>query len=196
MDAMPMLIEALSIFFLLTGLLSAALGLILMLAPDGFERMAVSLNKEWSTRRAMKELELPHYYERFFFRHHIWVGLLLLVASLYFFFTFVLRTSPSEAATAMPGVVWLWEGLFWFLLVANVSAAILALVMLIRPSALKPLEAFANHWVSVRQATRGMDKEHNEFDQFARRHHRGTGFLLLLGGVFLVVSFAVLLAGQ
>lgn len=196
MDAMPMVLEALMIFFLLAGLVAAALGLILMLAPDGFERMAASLNREWSTRRAMKDLELPHYYERFFYRHHLWVGVLILVASLYFFFTFVLRTTPAEAAAAMPGVDWLWEGFFWFLVVANVAAAILALVILFRPSALKPLEAVANRWVSVRQATRGMEKEYTEFDRFARRHYRGTGFLLLLGGVFLVVSFGVLLAGS
>lgn len=195
MDAFEMFVEAMMIFFLLVGLVSAAFGLILMLAPDGFERMASSLNREWSTRRAMKNLELPHYYERFFFRHHLWVGLLILAASLYFFFTFVLRITPAEAAAAMPGIDWLWEGLFWFLLVANVAAAILALVILFRPSALKPLEAMANRWVSVRQATRGMDKEHDAFDAFARRHHRGTGFLMLLGGVFLVVSFSVLLAG-
>jgi hypothetical protein len=196
MDVMPLVFEALMILFLLVGLVAAALGLILMLAPDGFERMAASLNRQWSTRRAMRELELPRYYERFFFRHHLWVGTVILLASLYFFFTFVLRTTPAEAAAAMPGVDWLWEGLFWFLLVANVAAAVLALVILFRPSALKPLEAFANRWVSVRQATRGMEREFSQFDQFARRHHRGTGFLLLLGGVFLVVSFAVLLAGQ
>lgn len=190
------LLEVVSYFFLLVGLFAAAIGVILMLAPDGYERLATRLNREWSTRRAMKDLEIPHYYERFFFRHHRWVGILLLIGCGYFFFAFVTRMSPAEAAAGLPGpsaLLWAWEGLFWFLVVANLVAAILALVILIRPSALKPLESVANRWISVRQATRGMEREHDEFDRFARRHHRGTGFVVLLGGVFLMVSFWLLL---
>ncbi|MDQ2069883.1 hypothetical protein [Natronospira bacteriovora] len=195
MNTLALFFDALIVFFLVVGLFAAAIGLILMLAPAGFERLASRMNREWSTRRAMKELEVPRYYERFFFRHHRWVGALILIACLYFFFAFVFRMSPAEAALAMPGITWLWEGLFWFLIVANSAAAILALVILLRPSALKPLEAFANQWVSVRKATRGLDKEFDDFDNFARRHHRATGFLLLLAGVFLAVSFGVLYSG-
>ncbi|MEA5444949.1 hypothetical protein VCB98_03850 [Gammaproteobacteria bacterium AB-CW1] len=193
MDTGTMLLEAAVLFFIIVGLLAAALGLILMLAPDGFQRMAEGFNRQWSTRRAMRELELPRYYERFFYRHHRWAGGLILLAALWFFFGFVLHLSPAEAAGALPGIPWIWEALFWFLIVANAAAAVIALVILLRPSALKPLEKIANHWVSVRQATRKMEESDNRFDDFARRHHRATGFILVLAGVFLMVSFGVIL---
>jgi len=195
MDVQALVIESVLIFFLLVGLFACALGVILMLAPTGFEQLASQLNRQWSTRRAMRDLEVPRYYERFFYRHHRWAGGVLLLAALYFFLGFAFQASPSELAAQLPGLAWAWEALFWLLIAANLTAAILAMVVLIRPSALKPLERVANHWVSLRQASRPLAKNFNHFDELARRHHRGTGFLLLLGGAFLLISYGVLLAG-
>ncbi|MCP1728089.1 hypothetical protein J2T60_002089 [Natronospira proteinivora] len=192
MDVQALIIEALTLFFMLVGLMAAALGLILMLAPDGFERIAAGMNREWSTRRAMKDLEIPRYYERFFYRHHRWTGGLLLAAAAYFFLAFALQHSPAELGATLPGLAWVWESVFWLLIVANLTAAVLALVILMRPSTLKPLERAANRWVSVRRATRGLNPVFHGVEQLARRHHRAVGFLLLLAGGFLLVSFGVL----
>lgn len=192
---MPMLIDAVLVMFLLTGLVAFAFGLILLLSPKVFDKLNATMNRRFSGRRAMKPLEVSHYQEAFFYRHHRWTGGLILAGTLFFFFNLAFRFSSDAAVAALPGVDWIWIAVFWFLVVGNLVAAVIGLVILLWPSALKPLEAMANHWVSVRQAARPLDDSHDIADRLVRRHPRTSGVLLLLAGLFLAATFGLPLLG-
>jgi hypothetical protein len=189
------LIDAALALFFVAGLAGAALGLILLLSPQGFARLNAAMSRRFSARRAMRPLEVPHYRESFFYRHHRWTGGLILAGALFFFFNLAFRFSPEAAAAVLPGVDWVWAGLLWFLILGNLVGAIIGLVILLRPSALKPLEAVANRWVSVRQAARPLDEPHDEADRLVLEYPRASGTLLLLAGLYLAATFGLLLAG-
>lgn len=191
----PMLIDAALVLFFLTGLVALALGLILLLSPKAFDKLSNIMNRRFSGRRAMKPLEVSHYQEAFFYRHHLWTGGLILAGTLFFFFNLAFRFSLDAAAAALPGADWIWTAVFWLLVGGNLVAAVIGLVILLRPSALKPLEAVANHWVSVRQAARPLEESHDITDRLVRRHPRTSGVLLLLAGLFLTATFGLPLVG-
>lgn len=193
-DWMPMFIDAMLILFLLVGIVAVLLGLILLLSQKGFERLNSVLARRYSGRRAMKPLEVPHYYEAFFYRHNRWTGGVILAGALFFMLSVGLRYSPATAAAALPGIDWIWEGVFWALVLGNALALVIGVIILLRPSLLKPLEASANRWVSMRQAMRPLDQSHDGADRLVRQYPRASGLALLVAGLFLVATFGVLLA--
>lgn len=188
------LFDAASIFFFLVGLFAAALGLILMLSPKGYRRLAERVETSVSTRRALRPLEYPVWMERWFYRHHRITGSLLLAAGLLFFFLVLFQHGIAGAAEALPGRGWAWEALFWLLTIAHAAAAVLGLVILLRPSALKPLEAVANRWVSTRRMSRPLEERHYHADRWAMARPRAAGMILILGGAFLMTAFGLFLA--
>lgn len=190
------LLQAVFLFFFLVGLATAALGLIMLLAPEGYRRIADRLDREEvSMRRGLKPLEYPIWIERWLYRHHRITGSLLLAAGLLFFAAVVFPFGIQQPAAALPGESIFWEALLWLLTLAHGVAAVLGLVILIRPSALKSLEAVANRWISTRQMGRPLENRYYGPDRWAMRHPRATGMVLMLGGAFLMTAFGLFLAG-
>lgn len=188
-------LQAAFLFFFLVGLAAAAVGLILMLSPRGYRELARRVESEVSTRRALRPLETPIHVERWFYRHHRITGGLLLAAGLLYFLVVVFRQDAAAVLEVLPGTDLPWVALFWLLTLAHGCAAVLGLVILIRPSALKPLEAAANRWISTRRLGRPLEERHHAPDRWAMAHPRAAGMILILGGVFLMAAFGLFLAG-
>lgn len=176
-----------------------AYAIALLLFPSATLGMSTALNRRYSSRRALRPLELPRTTEPFFYRHHRAVGGLLLAGVIVFFPLFVfgypgdtvLAAIARQTGSAFAGaIVDAAEG---FLVGANVLIGLFALVMLVRPSLLKPLEAWANRWISTRQALREAEQSHEPVDEFFTRHPRVGGVLVLAGTVYIGVSLLVAL---
>ncbi len=187
------LTDAAVVLFFLVGLVAAAIGLMLLLSPEAFERVNKAASRRFSARQAMKPLEQPRYHEPFFYRHHGWTGGLILAGALFFLLSLLFRFTPEMAAAALPGVDWIWIAVIWILITGNVFAVAVALVILLRPSALKPLEAAANRWISLRRASRPLDRTHEGPDRLVHSYPRASGLVLVLAGLFLMVTFGLLI---
>ena len=55
---------------------------------------------------------------------------------------------------------WLAESLRWVLLTGNLGALLFGLVFIVRPSALKSLEAWADRRISARKSTKPLEEAH------------------------------------
>lgn len=183
------------------ALLSASVvyGALLLVAPRAALDVSATLRQRYSSRRALRPLEIPRHTEPFFYRHHRLAGALLLAGVTVFFLVFAFGyprdTVLAGIATRIGGVSAdvLVDAVERFLLVANALIGVFALTMIIRPSALKPLEARANRWISTRQALREAEASREPLDAFVARHPRLTGALILLGTAYIGISLLVAL---
>lgn len=175
-----------------------AYAIALLLVPRATLGLSATLNRRFSSRRVLRALEVPRVTEPFFYRHHRMIGGLLLAGVVAFYLLFalgyprdsVLAAIARETGSAFAGTV--TGSVEGFFLSANALIGIFALVMVIRPSLLKPLEAWANRWISMRQALREADRSHEPVDEFFGRHPRVGGLLILAGSGY--VAFSLLFA--
>ncbi|HEX7029434.1 MAG TPA: hypothetical protein VF254_02470, partial [Gammaproteobacteria bacterium] len=182
-------------FALLAACLAYAIALLMF--PAATLELSAALNRRYSSRRALRSLEIPRATEPFFYRHHRLVGGLLLAGVVAFFLLFafgyprdtVLEAIARETGGALAGAV--IDAAEWFLLGANALIGVFALTMLLRPSALKPLEAWANRWVSTRQALREAEQPHEPVDDFFACHPRLGALLVLAGLAYIAISLLI-----
>lgn len=189
------LLDAATIAGLVLFAMSACYGLALLLFPATAVRIGEYLNARY-TSPALQSLEKPHASERFFYRHHRTVAVLLLagVAAFYglYFFDYPHDSVIAKLAHGVgePLARIVADAAGRFFLVANGFIAVFALVMLVRPSALKPLEGYANRWLSAR----ALGRPRAPVDRFASRYPRLAGVLVLAGTGYVVA--ALLAAGS
>lgn len=186
-------VASISIGFVLVGLaIFVSIGLIV--APDRMQRTMRASNERYSLRKALKPVEIPRDADRLVYRHHRFVGFSLVLASSFFLFTYLTDNPQVEFAKWLAvaiGTTALSEtlyGLGGFLAVGNFVALILGIVLVVRPSALKPVESVANRWFSTRRASRPLDREYGQVDTLVWQSPRIAGGILLLAALFVLVN--------
>ena len=175
-------------------LLCMLTGLVFLLTP----RLATSVEQEadqkLSLRKALKPLEIPRHTERFFYRYHRSVGALIALLGAIFLWLYLVEGEGSRIADwfgrqAAGELLAAWSaGIGGLLVVINGLAIVLGIVMAVRPSALKGIEAVANRWISTRRATRPLDREYDPLGRFALQHPRIFGALVLVGSLFVLLN--------
>ncbi|MGQ0651577.1 MAG: hypothetical protein ACT4P4_04785 [Betaproteobacteria bacterium] len=176
------------------GLLGLAMGLLLLLRPQTAFRISEVMNRWISTRQAMRPLDNPISVERAIYRSHRLIGLLLLAGALFTLYVLLVRLQGPELVWIMrrffgaPVALWLANSVRAFFVVVNVAAALIALAMIVRPSALKGLEAWANRQYSGRRAMRAWEIPRQGIDPLVQAHPRLMGAVLLVAGLFIVIT--------
>lgn len=193
------LFDAMLIFMVAAAAFALLMGILMLAAPALVTRLGDALNRNYSTRKAFKPMEIPRYQERFFYHHHRIFGAAIVLGAAFFFYQ--LLTDYSHAAGVamlsrwLQPVIsnWLVDSLTLILAAGNALALILGILIFIRPSLLKEVEESSNRWLSTRQAVRPLE-EHNEApDRFYRRHPRGVALFVVLGSLYVLVSFLFVL---
>lgn len=177
----------------------AVYGLALLLLPGATLRAAASLDRRYSGRRVMRPLEVPRESERFFYRHHRLLGSLLLAGTIAFFLLWLVDF-PRETVLARLAV-WGGQALAGlildsatiFLLLTNALITVLAIIIIFRPSLLKPLEARANRWLSTRRAFRRIEEHRQPLDELVYRFPRLAGTLVLLGAIYIGIGVTLVI---
>jgi len=187
---------------LLGGVMGLLMGLALIFKSSLVFRVSERMNVWISSRQAMRPLEAPIDIERAVYRWHRLIGALLLVGALFTLYVAVLRFQGPELSVVMGKFFrieiarWVGQSLRIFLIVANVAALMIAAVIILRPSALKPIELWANRQYSGRQATREWEIPRNLIDPIVQNNPRLVGVLLTIASlcVLLVLGYAKLVA--
>ncbi len=183
--------------FVWVGLLGGVLGLVtglgLIFNSAGVFRFAERMNVWISTRQAMRPFEEPIDIERAVYRSHRVIGSLLIVGALFTLYVLAFRLKGPEFVAvlgqffSLPVATWIATSLRLFLILANAAAVFIAATMVIRPSALKRVEAWANRQYSGRQATRVWEIPRPGIDPLVAANPKLIGSALTVASLYIVV---------
>ena len=184
------------------GVTVAVFGLFLVIMPSRIAAVNQRVNKWISTDRFFHNLDQPRYNESLFYkRHRLW-GVLILLGSAYILYMFQFRTNINDVARALPIVAnfdanaWIYQSLVIFLIGVNAVIIVLSLIIIIRPSLLKRVEAFFNKWVQTGQSLNQLDRQYQIPEKILPGNVRLFGFLVLAGGIYIALSTGVLIIKQ
>jgi len=186
--------QAIFIFFALGAVFTLAAGLLLVFSSEAAFRISGRMDRWVSTRVAIRPLEEFRNVSRPLYRMHRLVGALICAGALYSLIVLGMASGEAAIVKSLRGVgpprfsAWLSESLRYVLLAGNSVALLFGLVFLVRPSALKSLEAWADRRISERTAIKPLEKMRMSADQFVRRHPRAVGVLVILGSLYVIAN--------
>lgn len=186
--------QAAFIFLLVGAAVALIAGVLLLVDSARAFRISEWLNRWVSTRSALRPLEAQHSIARPLYRMHRLVGTLICAGAIYALA--VLGSAKGEAAILKSlGSLgparfssWLAESLRYILLVGNVGALLFGLVFIVRPSALKRLEAWADRSISGRKPSKPLEEMHRPADEFVRKYPRLVGAIVVLGSAYILLT--------
>lgn len=183
------------IFWMAVILFVFGLGLAIM--PVRMMAWGRSLNKVVSTEDFFESLDGPRYYESLIYRYH-WVSgaaIVVLAATVIYMLAFYTSMETVLAGIAAlvnhhPFYQWLLEILYYLLLVLNVIALGIGVIVFVRPSLLKNLEAWGNRWVDTRASLKKLDEEHEIPENILPGRPRWFGLFVCLGAAYMIYMTA------
>lgn len=183
----------------IVGMLLIALGLWILCLPEHFLRVGKSMSRWIATDHYFETLDRPRYQERFIYKHHFISGGLILAGALYTLVMLIIKVDFDAIPAAMPVVInrfwseWFYMAFYYLLVGANLLAVLVGLVIIIRPSALKRIEEGLNRWVSTGQQLKKLDETHEIALEVLPGNPRLFGLAVMLGGLYIALSMAILL---
>ncbi|MEO6292771.1 MAG: hypothetical protein ABIO88_09155 [Burkholderiaceae bacterium] len=186
--------RTLAIFLLMGALMGMAVSLLLIFKPHLIARVNRVANRWVSMRHISRWMDRSIRIERWCYRHHRPLGLLLTLGGAYILVYFGLRFDKATALHSFSSLVSnqllldsLLQALVLLELISGVFALLVGLVVWLRPSLLRGMEKESNQWLSLRRATKVLDVQHGQVDLFVERHAQRVGWLLLAGNSYLFV---------
>lgn len=184
-----------SLFWL--GVLVILIGIVFALAPQRAVTAGNKLNRWISTKAFFDALDSPRYQERWIYRHHRLLGVIIISAVCYVLYTFMIDISIEDTLARLMSLAeseftrWLYEQLFYIFLGANALALIIGAIIFVRPSLLKNIEEKSNLWIGTNEKLDVLDSKVGT-DKFVG-NPRLFGLFVILGGLYIVVSTGLLL---
>ncbi|MBI5627167.1 MAG: hypothetical protein HY935_08250 [Nitrosomonadales bacterium] len=184
--------QSLAIFLTIGASIGVVVSLLLIFKPHLMERINRVANRWISTRRMNQFLDRSISIERWFYRHHRQMGILVILGACYILVYFGLLFDKAIALQRLSGYASVLllniflDALSLALLSGAAVALIIGLFVWLRPSLLRGIEKEANQWVSTRRASKVLDVPHGEVDRFVAHHAQRVGWLLLLGSIYLL----------
>jgi hypothetical protein len=189
----PVFVAGVFVFFILASIFSFIVGVGLATRSTTMLRFFVFMNKEYSTRRAIKPLVAPYYIEPVVFKHPTRFGVVITLGALIsivflagidavvfqpvYFDTFEMQTAEILAGYTKI-----------FLLAGNVGCVLIGLLLLFSPHLLSGLEAYTDAWYTPRRKTRPLYLAHFEVDHWVLAHPTVSGLTLSIMSLGLGVS--------
>lgn len=186
--------RSLAVFLLIGSLMGVVTALLLLFKPQLLQRVNRVANHWVSMRQISQWLDRSIRTERWFYRHHLVLGPLVVVGAAYMLLYFGGRLDRAATLRLLDGYIanpqlasMLLQALVLFAQIGAVLALLIGMVYWIRPSLLRGLETQSNQWVSSRQATKVMDVTNDQVDRFVEQHAQRVGWLLLAASLYLLV---------
>ena len=189
----PVFVSGVFVFFIIASVFSFVVGLGLATRSATMLRFFMFMNKEYSTRRALKPLAMPHYIEPAVFRHPLLFGLgITLGAIISIFFL-----TETDAVVFQPVYSdWfdfktseiLADYTRTFLLAGNGGCVVIGLMVLFSPRLLSVVESYTDNWYTPRRKTRPLYMAHLEVDQWVLAHPTVSGITLSITSLVMGVT--------
>jgi len=186
--------QSIFVFLMVGAAFALVVGLMLLFDSKRAFRIGERLDRWVSTRAVIKPLEEHRSISRPLYRMHRLLGSLICAGALYSLIVLGLPSGEAAMMKSFKGLgptllsAWISESLRYVLLVGNFGALLFGLVFVVRPSALKSLEAWADRRISERKAVMPLEKMRMSADQFLRRHPQTVGALVVLGSLYVLLN--------
>lgn len=193
-----LLIPAVVMFFLVWGLIGAAIGAGLIVCSAKTFRLFRMMNHYVSTRHGLKPLAMPHDIGQSVRKHRRLIGAFFVLGAAYSIYSLVAWFDNSAIVSALdlryprPFVAWILESVRWSLIVFSVFAIVIGVMLGYFPDALGRFEAQANRWVSVRKLTVGVDTMHLTLDRLVEAFPRSAGSIIVIAALYVAANAAIL----
>ena len=135
-----------------------------------------------------------HFIDGVIYRFHYIVGAWMILASvaiLYYVFAhfdpvfFITNARDVESITLMTILA---DSLVAMICVAGIIGLIVGSIVFIRPSVLKPVEAWANRWTSLNWMSQYTERNILSMDKWVGQHTRLYGVLVLIAAVLIILT--------
>lgn len=198
------IVPTLVIFLLLGGAASFALGLALVFRPARALAVMRSMNRWVSTRRALKQAELPRSVSVPSRRGRVALAVFLVAGGLFVLWYLLLRLEIPRVALVL-GVDlkrWFLTGVAihtmkWFIVAGSALAVVVGALMLFFPARLAALEARMNKWYSTRNILPPAGESMRfPLDQLVEASPRVSGWLIAAASFLVAAAMVVLLAAK
>ena len=189
-----------AVIFLIVGSVGGILiGALLLFWPQRLRAISAVLDRWVSTRRFDRALERKIRLDPWFYRHRRITGTLTALGALYVLYFFSMQLDREQAIAGLikrlgyhPLLVGgLLDALVLSALLGALSALLVALFILFRPSLLRDFERGANRWLSLRQSLKPLEIPRDNMQRSVERYVRQVGIFLLLGGLYTLVLLLI-----
>ncbi len=163
-------------------------GIWALLLPDSFLRFNRSAGN-WIEVYCVNSAfpDRKHLVEGVVYRFHVFIGLLLILASLGIMYNVLFR---FNAMSLSEGPVFQHPGSFWlgvlteftiaFICLSGVLGLFAGIIIFVRPSVLRPLEAWGNRWIYINWLFQFSERSLFGIDKWIVQNIRLYGFVVLL----------------
>lgn len=178
-----------SLFYL--GIVFIAIGLFLIIAPNRVMTWGNSANRWISTNAFFNTLDVPHNYERFYYKQHRILGCIITVLSAISIYMLVFYAGMESTANGFEKMAdsvfgkWLLQSSYYILTVFCVLTLIAGIIIFIRPSLLKSMEAWGNRWVDTQAPLKKFDEVHEIPTDILPGKPRLFGSFVLVGAIYI-----------
>ena len=163
-------------------------GLILLMRPELISNWNRKLNKWYSTRRALRVLEMVHDTDPWFLKNHRVYGGFMLLASLVLLYFMLFSSTPPTAYDSIQTPLNADQFLaikfiYYVLLVATAISVPLWIILMAAPGVLERVMPPLNQWISTRMMLRKVDEVNSRYDEFVLKNPRTFGIIFIAGSV-------------
>lgn len=194
-----------AVIFLMIGSVAAIMvGAMLIFRPSQLRSVRGFFDRWISTRNLDRSLEKRISLDPWFYRHGQVTGLAILsgAAFIFYYFSFSLDRLQAIAGLAQrfqyPAVMAevMVDALVLIVLVGALSAVLVSLFILFRPSLLRGFEDQANQWLSLRKSMKPLEFPREDFERYVDRYARQFGAFFILGGLYTLVLLLAWMSTQ
>jgi hypothetical protein len=197
-------VPTLVIFLLLASTASTLLGLALVFRTEKALAFMRSMNRWVSTRRALRQAELPRAVTVESRRGRILLALFLLFGGGFALYVLLFRIEIPRAAVVLGVNLRRWfvtgialQTMKWFLVLGSALALAVAVLILFFPGRLTALEARLNRWYSTRHILPPAGESMRyPLDMVVEGSPRAAGWVITAASLLVAAAMAVLLAAR
>ncbi len=198
------LVPSLILFLLIGSLASVVLGWALVFRSARALSFMRSMNRWVSTRRALKELEVPRHVEEPRKAGKLWFGLFLVAGAGFALYVLLARIEIPRVAVVLGVNLQRWflasvalQTMKWLLVVGSVLALAVGILMLFFPQVLAAFEARMNRWYSTRQLLpAGGETMKFPLELLVEASPRAAGWIIAAASLVVAVAMGILLVAR
>jgi hypothetical protein len=198
------LVPTLLIFLVIGSCASVLLGLALVFRTEKALAVVRSMNRWVSTRRALRQAELPRTVAVTTRRSRVVLALFLLLGGLFALYVLLLRIEIPRAALILGVNLKRWfltsialQTVKWFLVAGSALAVVVAVLILFFPGRLAALEARLDKWYSTRHVLPPTGEAMRyPLEMMVEGSPRAAGWLIAGASLVVLAAMAILLAAR
>ncbi|HMJ49520.1 MAG TPA: hypothetical protein VK440_02995 [Burkholderiales bacterium] len=197
--AADIILQSFLVFVVLGCIFSLILGIWMLVLPGSVLRFNQKMAKWYGTEKLATAMDKPHNIEPVLYRYHRAVGTVVLVGGIYVLYVMLFVVGRRAAGDMGPALnqqvtAWLLNALGVTLALASLLALIMGFFLVVRPSAFKRFEQWANRWYATEKSLKVMEEMHLRPDESILRNYRIVAALIIAGSIYVILSLWLVLS--